>query len=492
MEKVLELKNIVKRYGQVPVLKGVDFDLYAGEVHAIVGQNGAGKSTLMKILAGVITDYEGIEVLKGKPVRFRSAGEAQAHGIGMVHQELSVILKLSVAENLFIGTPGGKKTFVNWWEMENKARQLLKDFGLERINVKRPLGSYLLGIQQMIEIIRTIHSGAKIIIMDEPTSALSPPEVKRLFELISRLKQAGTSIIFISHFLDDVLDIADRITVLRDGRKITTLENKEINKAELIRLMLGSSEGINENTEIELSASEKEPILEIKDLSCRRLFRDVAFSVGKGEVVGLFGYMGAGHMELPRVLFGLEVPEKGRVILQGKEVKIKSPGHARSLGLAYAPESRKKALCLTKPIYANITLPFLATIGRFVNNRTRELEISRQLIERTALRPPKPLLNVGNLSGGNQQKVSVSRWLPTHPIVFILSEPTRGMDIGAKEEIINLVRDLKAQGMGIIVASSEPETIFALADRILVFSKGKIVHEFKQGKVNKELLFQYA
>lgn len=485
---VLELKNIAKRFRTLQALDEVDFDLYQGEIHALVGENGAGKSTLMRILAGVYTEYEGTYTLDGQPMHLHSPHDALARGIGMIHQELSVIPELSVAENIFLGRqPLTAIGTIDWGKMNAIAEAELGKLGFT-LNVRAPLGQYPLGIQQVVEILRVILSGARVLIMDEPTSALSLAEVERLVELIGALRQQGRSIIYISHFLEEVMRVADRITVLRDGRKVAVLNRDETSINELISLILGRE--ISASLPSALSADNHRALLEVKNLSADS-FAGINLEVGRSEIVGLYGAVGAGHFELARAVFGLYRFDSGTIAVDGKVFPHNhSAQYAIEQGVAYAIEARRKSLFMDEAIYKNITLPHLSKIGRFAPSQTAELKIAEPAIHMVNVQPPDPMNAVGKLSGGNQQKVAIARWLTYPPKVFIVSEPTRGMDVGAKNEVLSILRKLRNDGYAVLIASSEPETILAVTDRIVAMSRGRIVAQLENKNLDKENLMR--
>jgi ribose transport system ATP-binding protein len=493
---MLELHGISKSFGGVDALQAVDFTLGAGEIHGLVGENGAGKSTLMKIIAGVQAADGGTMRLGGMPVRFRSAREARAAGIGMVHQELSVVPELSVAENVFLGTqPLGRLRLVDWARMAREAKQHLDGLGI-MVDPRARMGDLSIGLQQLVELTRVLFSGARLIILDEPTSALSPPEIERLFAVLRRLKAAGKSIIFISHFLDDVLRIADTVTVLRNGRKVVTAATSGIDKGWIIERMIGRGHGQIEESytgEIELASRPDAPVvLEASGLGRGRAYRDVDLTVRAGEVLGIYGFMGCGQIELARTLFGKLRPERGMLRLDGRRLRLRNTAAASRAGLAFVPESRRSMLFGQEPVYRNISISILGRLAAVRLRPARERAIALRHIESLRIRPPSPDRPLGTLSGGNQQKVALAKWLTYLPKVLVLCEPTRGMDVGAKDDVIKIVRGLRDQGLGILVVSTEPETVLALADRILVMKKGEIVREFASERVSKDRLLAAA
>jgi ribose transport system ATP-binding protein len=486
---ILELKHISKRFGNLQALADVDFDLYEGETHALVGENGAGKSTLMRILAGIYTADAGDYLLEGKPLHLQSPKDALRRGIGMIHQELSVMPELSVAENLFLGrqlmTRWGT---IAWKQMYATAEQELAQLGFDHIDVRRPLGNYALGTQQVVEVLRTIMSGARVLIMDEPTSALSPAEVERLIQLIDALRQSKRSIIYISHFLEEVMRVADRITVLRDGRKVATKDQPQTSVNELISLILGRE--INATLPAAVAKTQEQTLLAVDNLQSD-VFSAISFTVGKGEIVGLYGAIGAGHFDVARALFGMYRCDGGSVTLDGQRFPANfSARYAIRNGLAYATESRRKSLFMDEAIYRNVTLPHLSRIGAVAPRPAREMQVAAPATEMVNVQPPDPLNPVGKLSGGNQQKVAIARWLTFPPKVFIVSEPTRGMDVGAKSEVLSILRNFRNEGYGVLVASSEPETVLAVADRIIVMSRGRMVSQLENKNLDKDVLMR--
>jgi len=493
---ILELSGIGKTFGGVTALTGVDFALLPGEVHGLVGENGAGKSTLMKIIAGVHAGYDGEMRIDGRPVHFRSARDALAAGIGMVHQELSIVPSLSVAENVFLGhQPVTGAGLVRWRTMAREAREHLKRLGIE-VDPAQECGRLPLGLQQLVELGRVLFSGARIIILDEPTSALSPPEIERLFAVLRRLKAEGTSFIFISHFLDDVLEISDRVTVFRNSRRIATAAAGEVDKHWLIERMIGRGhQELEEVLEGEVSLQSPpaaRPILEAQGLHRKGAFADVSLTVRAGEVLGLYGFMGSGQLEVARALMGKLVPEAGSITLGGAPVKLTSTSRAKRAGIALVPESRRAMLFAQEPVYKNITISILERIGRVLLRPREERRIAQGHVDRLRIRPFSVEPELRKLSGGNQQKVALARWLTHLPKVLVLAEPTRGMDVGAKDDVVKIVRGLKEQGVGVVVASAEPETVLALADRIMVLRKGVVTREFKDETVSKDRLLAAA
>ena len=495
---LLELTDVSKSFGGVQALRSVDFTLLAGQIHGLAGENGAGKSTMMKIIAGVHTADSGRMRVDGKDAHFRSTRDARAAGIGMVHQELSVAPELSVAENVFFGNqPTGRLGVVAWRRMAETASAQLKNLGLD-IDPRARLGDFPIGVQQLVELSRVLFSGARIIILDEPTSALSPPEIERLFGVLARLRESGRSIVFISHFLDDILKISDAITIFRNGRKVVTSEvTPAIDKGWVIERMIGAGRGDLEESylgEITLHSRPEAPVvLRARGLTLSPAYRDLTFEARAGEVLGVYGFMGCGQLELARTLFG-------RLHADGGALDI--DGEVRSLRNTAAAQEGGRRLCRRKPALDAVRrgaglqerfdrgpgapVPLAPEArpraGRSPGRRSRHLDI----------RPPEPEWRLGALSGGNQQKVALAKWLTHSPRILLLAEPTRGMDVGAKEDVVRIVRALRDQGIAIIVFSTEPETVLSLADRVLVMRKGEIAREFASEAISKDRLLAAA
>ncbi len=493
---LLEMRAVAKSFGGVHALKGVDFALQRGEIHALVGENGAGKSTLMKIIAGVHHDYEGTLALAGVPTRFRSPRDALASGIGMVHQELSIIPDLSVAENVFLGSqPVGRLGLVAWRQMAAEAKEHLAGFGLD-LDPKMPAGELPIGLQQLVELARVLFSGARIVILDEPTSALSPPEIERLFAVLRQLKAQGTSFVFISHFLEDVLAIADRITVFRNGNLVATAAAAETDKKWLIERMIGAGHEELEATYSEAivlaSETESAPVLTVRGLTIPGACADLSFAVHPGEVLGIYGFMGSGQLELARALFGKLPLAAGEILIDGQPVRLRNTTDAKRAGIAYVAESRRRMLFPEQPVYRNLSIAMLEKIGKVWLRPARERQIAEGHIKTLGIRPPSVEALLRNLSGGNQQKVALGKWLTERPRLLVLAEPTRGMDVGAKDDVLKIVHDLRDQGIAILLVSTEPETVLAMANRVLVLRKGRIVQEFANQTIGKDHLLGAA
>src|SRR5689334_1810029 len=495
-QPILELHEITKAFGGVEALRGVDFALSPGEIHGLVGENGAGKSTLMKIIAGVHADFSGRFVLDGRETRFRSVRDAHAAGIAMVHQELSVPPDLTVAENVFLGSqPTNRLGFVQWRRMAREAGEQLKRFGIDVDPMSR-LGDLPIGLQQLIEIARVLFSGARIVILDEPTSALSPPEVERLFSTLKRLRDEGNSIVFISHFIEDILRVSDTVTVFRNGRKVAEAAASETSKPALIEAMIGKGREALEETythDIMLPPPTDQPvILNASGLTLAGRLREVSFEARAGEVLGIYGFMGCGQLELARILFGKIRPDIVTLAVAGDAKTFRSTADARRAGIAFVPESRRDMLFLQEPVYKNISISILARFYSLLLNPCRERATAAGRVNRLRSGRRRVELDLALLSAGNQQKVALAKWLSYPPRLLVLCEPTRGMDVGAKNDVIHIVRDLRAKGLAIIVLSTEPETVLSLADRVIVLKRGAVVREFANERISKDRLLEAA
>ena len=491
---LLDCRAISVRFGGVVALEGVDFDLHAGEVHGLVGCNGAGKSTLMKVLAGAVPEYRGDIRLDGVPVRLSSPREALAQRIAMVYQELSGIGALSVAENLFLGRQPTKWGRIDWGRMNREATESLAELDIH-IDVRRRLDTFPLVIRQMVEIARGLRSGARVLILDEPTSALSLPEARRLFELIGKLKARGVAMVFISHFIEDVLAICDRVTILRDGLQLVTQHAQELDRATILHHMVGETRdsGAAEKTDATLpAASTLTSRLTVRGLSHLGHFDDISLDAKPGECLGLYGFVGAGHQELVHALAGSHTSDRGECVMDNQRLRPGDVPQAVGRGIVLVAADRAQTLARRAPIAHNATLAHLArTLGAWLT-RGNEHRVCQPLLERVGCRPPNPALRAGSLSGGNQQKVVLAKWLLGPIKVLLLEEPTRGMDVHAKAEIMELVAQQKRDGAAVILASTEPELILAHADRILTFSRGRITREFAGERVTKQDLMHHA
>ena len=470
---LLEMNHIRKEFPGVLALKDVSLQLRAGEVHALLGENGAGKSTLIKILGGIYIRDEGEIIIDGQVVQINSVHDAQTYGISVIHQELVLVPHMSVAENIYLGRePLKNGRFVDFRTMEQDAKLLLDSFELD-IRPDDMIGDLTIAQQQMVEIIKALSFNAKILVMDEPTSSLSEKDVEFLFSNIRKLKKAGVGIIYISHRMSELNQIADKITVIRDGEYIGTKRVKETTHDELIAMMVGR-QLTNYYTRTFGNPSEK--VLEVKNLSDEHLLRDVSFDLYKGEILGFAGLVGAGRSEVMKCLFGIDPYVSGEVSINGQTTVIKNPEEAMRHGIALVPESRKlEALFPDQSVMYNITIKSLEDFIRGIRvNAQKEGEITKEYVDKMAIKTPTYQQVVGNLSGGNQQKVVIGRWLATRPKILILDEPTRGVDVGAKAEIYSIMNDLVQQGVAIIMISSELPEVINMSDRVIVMSNGHI------------------
>ncbi|MGD9644620.1 MAG: sugar ABC transporter ATP-binding protein [Pirellulales bacterium] len=493
---LLACRGIGKRFGGEVALADVDFDVAAGEIHGLVGANGAGKSTLMRILAGALADHDGTIALDGSHVALTSPQTALAHGIAMVYQELSGVGQLSVAENLFLGRqPVTRLGRIDWRRLHALAHDYLRELEID-VDVALRLDRCPLAVRQLVEIARGLHSGCRLLILDEPTSALSPPETRRLFDLMRRLRERGVAIVFISHFLEDVLEACDRVTILRDGRHVVTQRTGELTKHALITSMLGHDAPEEEmalERGVRLPPRSNGPVLlAAEKLSVPGSFENVSLSVAAGETLGLYGFAGAGHLEVVRALAGGLTPRQGHTELEGAPLPLGRPDRAIARGAVLVPADRSQSLVGMAEIYKNVTLAHLHRAAGNWLLRGRELAVARPLLDKVGCRPADPLLTTRALSGGNQQKVVLARWLAGPVRVWLLEEPTRGMDVAAKEEVLGVLAELKRQGAAIVLATSEPELALAHSDRILVMSRGRVRHEFADEHVDKSALLAYA
>lgn len=484
------MRNISKRFDTTQALDDVSLTLYPGEIHALLGENGAGKSTLIKIMTGVHPPDRGEILLDGKPVALNSPLEAQSYGIAAIYQEPMVFPDLNVAENIFI-THHSRSPFVNWGKLKRDAEQILKQLDV-KMDVLQPARGLTLAAQQTVEIAKAISLKVRVLIMDEPTASLSAHEVKQLFKLAKTLKQQGVAILFISHRMEEVFEIADRVSVFRDGKWISTKSRAEVTSDSAIRDMVGRE--INDlfaKTEIQRG----DVLLSAKNLGKEAAFTGITFDVHRGEVLGFAGLVGARRTDVGLALFGIEPIDAGEIIFDGKPARITSSQQALKLGIAYVSEDRR-ALGLVMPmsIISNISLPMLKKyLGAFGSiNFGAERKTAEQFRERLMIRTPTVDVPVAKLSGGNQQKVMLSKWLNTKPQLLILDEPTRGIDVGAKAEVHHMINDLAAQGLGIILISSDMPEILGMSDRVLVMREGRQMGIFTRAEATQEKILTAA
>ncbi|MGI6124603.1 MAG: sugar ABC transporter ATP-binding protein [Acetivibrionales bacterium] len=487
---ILEMKDIHKSFPGVYALNGVNLDLIQGEVHALLGENGAGKSTLIKVLAGIHSVDKGEVFINGAKCRIDNVQDSQKHGISVIHQELCLVPNMTVTENIFLGREIYKAGFLDKRSMHIKAQNLFDSLQLN-IKVDVKVSSLSVAQQQMVEIAKALLVDSAIIVMDEPTSSLSEKEVEMLFKTIRELKAKNISVIYISHKLEELFQITDRVTVLRDGKYIGTKITKNTTKDELISMMVG-----RELTEYYTKSKHDfgDVILKVENLSKANVLDNISFNLRKGEILGISGLVGAGRTELARAIFGIDRFDSGTVTLEGKVMKIKSPKEAMDSGIALVPENRKEqGMFSIKSVSYNITLLVLDKFIKMakVHNNLEE-QITDEYVQKLSIKTPSNEQPVGNLSGGNQQKTVIAKWLATMPKVLILDEPTRGVDVGAKAEIYSIMSMLAEQGVGIIMISSELPEIINMSDRVLVMNKGRITGILEREELSQERIMQYA
>lgn len=494
MTPLLEMKDITKEFPGVKALDEVNLDLHEGEFHALVGENGAGKSTLMKVLSGVYPygNYKGDILINGEIQKFQTIREAENAGIAIIFQELSLVKELTIAENIFLGREPSNLGVINWHKMYQDAAKLLKDLNLD-INPSTEVGDLGIGQQQLVEIAKALSQDAKLLVLDEPTAALTESEVETLFEILRKLKDRGVGMIYISHKLDEVFEMSDRITVLRDGQTVGTHTAAELDKDKVISLMVGREVG---DIFPEVSHEFGEVAMEVRNLTAfepdhpdKKLVDNVSFKVRKGEVLGIAGLMGAGRSELLATIFGAwRGNHSGEVYVEGKKVDIRSPKDAIDVGIGFVTEDRKRyGLILDQTILDNSTLAGLKDIsGRFLTSRPKELSATTEVMEKLNVKAPSAMTETGTLSGGNQQKVVIGKWLLTNPKILFLDEPTRGIDVGAKQEIYAEINLLAEEGLAIVMVSSELPEVLGVSDRILVLHEGRATGEFSKEEATPE------
>jgi len=489
-QPVLQVQHVSKSFGGVHALRDVHFEIMPGEVHAILGENGAGKSTLIKIMTGVHQPDAGELFLEGQPMRFANTRAAQEHGIAAIYQEPSLFPDLDIAENILVGRQPISRGAIDWKRMYQEASALLQRLGLA-LDPRTKARELSVAQQQVVEIARALSINAKVLIMDEPTSSLTQHEVADLFAIVRQLRAAGTAIIFISHRLDELFALADRVTILRDGSYVGTRVMTDVTTDGLIRMMVGRSLD-------ELFPKQAVPIgsvvLEVAGLGVEGSFADVSFELHRGEILGMAGLIGAGRTDVARALFGIEPATAGTITLDGKVVAIKRPDTAMALGIGYVPEDRKEhGLVLAMSIADNITLPIVASFAKLGWLDTqRELAAATASATQLEVKMSHVEQQAGELSGGNQQKVVLAKWLGAHPRVLILDEPTRGIDVGTKAAVHALMSSLAAQGMAILMISSELPEILGMSDRILVMREGRLTGHFSRAEATQEKLMAAA
>ena len=490
-DTIVSMENICKSFPGVKALDHVRFELRSGEVMALLGENGAGKSTLMKVLSGVYTRDEGKVEIFGREYGDMNPKQAQEAGVAIIHQELNMCRHLSVTENMFLGREKVKGMVLSNKEMEEEARKILDELKID-LDPHQVAGDLPVSKQQMVEIAKALSTHAKILIMDEPTSALTAREIEDLFRIIHYLREKGCGIVYISHRLEELQSIVDRVTIMRDGQYITSMNFRDTTLDEIIANMVGRE--IKEKFP-RVSCEKGKKVLEVKNLNAGRMVRDVDFSLYEGEIVGFAGLMGAGRTETTRAIFGIDAKESGQIFLDGREVAIHKPEDAIQAGIVLAPEDRKKdGLCTKLSIRHNIALPNLDLLCNKMGvvSRSREDEMCRKVVDDLKVKTPNVDVNAGNLSGGNQQKVVVGKWLARNSRVVIFDEPTRGIDVNAKSEIYALMKEFVENGGSIILVSSELPEIIGCSNRIMVMREGVVTGFLDQDEATEERVMQFA
>lgn len=489
-QPIIELKGVSKIFPGVRALNSIDLDVYPGEVLGLVGENGAGKSTLIKILTGAHRNDEGKIFIEGKETVIDGPKHAMNLGITAIYQELNIVKQLTVAENVFLGREIKKGKLLDRTHMIERASELLKDLGQE-INPKLPINMLGVGQQQMVEIAKALSVKTKVLIMDEPTASLSNREVKELLKTVKSLRDKGIGIVYISHRLEEILEICDRVTVMRDGEKVKTLEKKEVTTEILIKLMVGRD--LEEQfPKIETKLGEE--ALRVEGLSKNGVFENITFGVKRGEILGLAGLVGAGRTEVMRVIFGADPKDAGDIFVHGKKVKIKSPRDAMNNKIAFLTEDRKgQGLILDNTAAFNMNISSFNKIRNgLLLSASKSKQRCAENIKKLNINPPLDNFIVRQFSGGNQQKVVIAKWLNTDADIYIFDEPTRGIDVGAKVEVYNVMNELVAKGAAIIMISSEMPEVLGMSDRIIVMHEGKITGEFNRKEANQENIMKAA
>lgn len=489
---ILSMKGITKSFSGVAALKNAALDLKAGEVVALMGENGAGKSTLMKILTGIYSKDSGEIQYMGQEVCFKGPAESEEAGISIVHQELNMMNDLTVAQNLFIGREEMNGFLIDDKKMNEKARELFKVLKID-INPAEKIGNLTVGKQQMVEIAKAISSKAKVIIFDEPTAALTDSEIEELFKVIRDLKKQGTGMVYISHRMDEINVISDRVIVMRDGEYVGTLITKECCKDDIIKLMVGRAIFGEPKTASNV-AKDAPVVLKCENLNRGKAVKDVSFELRKGEILGFSGLMGAGRTEVARLIFGADKKDSGKIFINGKEVAINTPQDAVAHGIGYLSEDRKRyGLIVDKSVEENTVISSLNDfVKRFFIDKAKSKEVSQKYVESLKTKTPSVSQLVKKLSGGNQQKVVIAKWLVKNSDILIFDEPTRGIDVGAKSEIYALMERLAKEGKSIIMISSELPEVLRMSDRVIVMCEGRITGILDIAEANQEVIMQSA
>ncbi len=486
---LLEMKGIGKTFPGVKALEGVNLSVREGQVHALLGENGAGKSTLIKILSGAYSRDEGQIFFEGKPVEIKSPQDAQALGISTIYQEFNLAPHLTVAENIFLGHLPKKGPLIDWAFARQRSREILDSLGVG-LSVDTPTSTLSVAEQQLVEIAKALNRQTRILIMDEPSAVLGEKDLEKLFDVVRSLQASGIGIIYISHRLKEIFELADEVTVLKDGRYVATRTVAEVTMDDLVRLMIGRD---LQDVYPKRTATPGEVLLDVANVSRTKLVHDISFQLRAGEIVGFAGITGSGRTELARVIFGAD-PYTGEMQIAGKPYKARSPADAIARGVALVTEDRKaQGLFLKLPVTTNTTISGLKRLTRYGLIRLRdELNLVKEMIRQLSIKTPSPNFLVVNMSGGNQQKVILARWLSIGTRIFILDEPTRGIDVGSKSEIYQIMADLTAKGVGVIMISSELPEILGMSDRIMVMRQGTIVKELSRAEASEEAIMLHA
>jgi len=491
---LLQMTGICKAFPGVKALQDVDFSVTRGHVHALMGENGAGKSTLIKILTGVYHKDAGEIVFDGKPLTPTNASQSQHAGISTIYQELNLVPYLSVAENIFIGREPKKRGFIDWRTVENSAKAILSDMGIQGVEVTEPLHKQSVAIQQMVALARALSLNAKLLVMDEPTSSLSDKEVRILFDVIRRVKAQGTSVVFISHKMNEVLEICDRATILRDGCLVGAYPMRDLTKLKMVSLMIGrdATSVLGKRDAASAASDDREPVLMASGLSRAHKTKQIDIDIKSGQVLGVAGLLGSGRTELAKILFGDDIPDEGEIEIGGGPAHLRTPRDAISLGVGFCSEDRKaEGIFPHMSVMENITVGLLGELATGgVLSRKAQTGVAQTYIDKLKIKASGPDQRMSELSGGNQQKVLLARWLCKKPILMILDEPMRGIDLGAKSEIEDIIAELAGNGVAVLMISSEMEELIRSCDRIAVLSEGRKVGELAAREISEEHIMQ--
>ncbi|EST55608.1 D-ribose transporter ATP binding protein [Brevibacillus panacihumi W25] len=493
-ERIMSARQLIKQFDGTTVLHSLDLELRPGEIHALVGENGAGKSTVIKILSGVYQPDGGFVEFNGQPVKITDPSVAHKLGVFTVHQEPAMMPQLSVAENIFMGFHPYKKFGIRWMdrkEMYRQAQNLFEQLGVS-LDIKQKAYQLSIAQQQMVEIAKALVHQVRVLILDEPTATLSAHETEVLFRIVKQLRDTGTAVLFVSHRLEEVFSLTSRITVMRDGAKVGTYQTSDLTEKQLVSLMVGR--------EIELSRFRSQqiertnPLLSITDLSKSNSFSNISFDLYPGEILGLSGLVGSGRTYVAEAIFGIHPADSGHIRINGLNVRIRSVSQAIKHGIVYVPEDRHRhGVALEMNIFSNISVPSLKQLSRYgVIQKAEESSLAQRMMERVRIRASSIRQKVGELSGGNQQKVVFSKWISCKPRIVLLDEPTRGVDIGAKKEIHRMIHQLAEEGAAILLISSDLPEVLSLADRVMVMREGKMVAEVAQEEISEEIIASHA